>query len=123
MRAHTLGILVGLLAPLATACTDDAVSENLVYRRLVDSFDTETECRESTLNACYQNLTLCTNGRATLDLAMRPMKGTYLLQGSIARTETIDMSFDFDLESSSSPDLPGRHPWQLVEPLVYDCKP
>lgn len=59
----------------------------------------------------------------TLDLAMRPMRGTYSLQGSIARTDTIDMSFDFDLDSQSSPDLPGRHRWELVDALIYDCKP
>jgi hypothetical protein len=121
MRALPIALL--LLAPLATACTDDAVSDNLVYRRLVDTYDSEAHCRQSTLNACYQNLTLCTNGRATLDLAMRPIKGTYLLRGTIARTDTIDMSFDFDLETQSSPDLPGRHPWELVEPLQYDCAP
>ena len=38
-------------------------------------------------------------------------------------TETIDMSFDFDLATLSSPDLPGRHRWELVEPLTYDCGP
>jgi hypothetical protein len=27
----------------------------------------------------------------------------------------------FDLEKQVSPDLPGRHPWQLVEPLTVDC--
>jgi hypothetical protein len=120
---RTLIGLALLFAPLATACTDDAVSDNLVYRRLVDTYDSEQHCRESTLAPCYQNLTLCTNGRATLDLSMRPIKGTYLLVGSIARTDTIDMSFDFDLETQSSPDLPGRHRWELVEPLLYDCKP
>ncbi len=110
-----------LLAPLATACTDDTVGENTAYRRLQDAYDNEAHCLSSTVSACYQTLTLCTNGRASVDLAMRPMRGTYLLSGSIARTETIDMSFDFDLETQSSPDLPGRHPWGLVESLNYDC--
>ena len=105
------------------ACTDDTVGDNTAYRRLQDAYDTEAQCLSSTLDACYQTLTLCTNGRATLDLASRPMKGTYLLDGTIARTETIDMSFDFDLATLSSPDLPGRHRWELVEPLSYDCGP
>lgn len=120
---RTLTALVLLFAPLATACVDDTVGENTVYRRLVDAYDSEAQCVASTLDACYQNLTLCTNGRATVDLAMRPEKGTYLLDGSIARAELIDMSFDFDLDAKSSPDLPGRHPWELVQPLVYDCGP
>lgn len=120
---RTLTALVLLFAPLATACTDDAVGENLVYRRLLDSYNSEAQCLASTLNACYQNLTLCTNGRATLDLEMRPMKGRYLLEGSIARTELVHMSFEFDLDHLGSPDLPGRHPWELVEPLQYDCGP
>jgi hypothetical protein len=120
MRISTLALL---LAPFATACTDDTVGENTVYRRLVDTYETEAQCTASTLDACYQNLTLCTNGRATLDLYMRPAKGTYVLSGSIARAETIDMSFDFDLDTASSPDLPGRHAWELVEPLLFDCGP
>lgn len=120
---RTLTTLVLLLAPLATACTDDTVGENTVFRRLVDTYDSEAQCTASTLDACYQNLTLCANGRASLDLHMRPTKGTYILMGSIARTDTIDMSFDFDLEAMSSPDLPGRHRWELVEPLVFDCGP
>jgi len=118
---RTLTTLVLLFAPLATACTDDAVGENTAYRRLQDAFDSEAACLSSTVNACYQTLTLCTNGRATVDLSMRPMRGTYQLAGSIARTETIDMSFDFDLDTLSSPDLPGRNRWELVEPLTYDC--
>lgn len=120
---RTLTTLALLLSPLATACTDDVVGEDVVYRRLVDAYDSEAQCLSSTLDACYQNLTLCTNGRASVDLAMRPMRGTYLLEGSIARTETIDMSFDFDLDTLSSPDLPGRHRWEAVHPLVYDCGP
>lgn len=119
MRA--LPTLVLLFAPLATACTDDTIGENTAYRRLQDAYDSEAQCLSSTVNACYQTLTLCTNGRASIDLAMRPLRGTYLLEGSIARTETIDMSFDFDLETLSSPDLPGRHRWERVESLTYDC--
>jgi hypothetical protein len=119
MRALTT--LVLLFAPLATACTDDTVGENTAYRRLLDAYNSEADCLSSTVNACYQTLTLCTNGNATVDLSMRPMRGTYLLQGSIARTETIDMSFDFDLETLSSPDLPGRNRWAQVESLTYDC--
>lgn len=114
--------LVLLSASLATACTDDTVGENTAYRRLQDAYGSEAECLSSTVNACYQTLTLCTNGNATVDLSMRPMRGTYLLSGSIARTETVDMSFDFDLETQSSPDLPGRHPWEWVESLNYDCR-
>ncbi|MFN0248544.1 MAG: hypothetical protein ACKV2T_16750 [Kofleriaceae bacterium] len=120
---RTLTTLVLLFAPLATACTDDVVSEDVVFRRLVDTYDSEAHCRESTLAPCYQNLTLCTNGRATLDLASYPIKGTYLLLGTVARTETINMSFDFDLDAMSSPDLPGRHPWERVQPLLFDCGP
>ncbi len=119
MRALTT--LVLLFAPLATACTDDVVGGNTAYRRLQDAYTSESECLASTVNPCYQTLTLCTNGRATIDLSMRPMRGTYQLSGSIARTETIDMSFDFDLETQSSPDLPGRNPWQLADTLTYDC--
>jgi hypothetical protein len=121
MRALTTFVL--LFAPLATACTDDTVGDNTAYRRLQDAYSSEGECLSSTLTPCYQTLTLCTNGRATIDLHARPMRGTYLLQGSIARTETVDMSFDFDLETASSPDLPGRNRWELVEALTYDCAP
>jgi len=77
--------------------------------------------REGDFAICYQTLTLCANGQVTIDLVNRPQQGSYNVDGAIALAEFIDMEVVFDLQTRSSPQLPGRHPWQVVTPLLYDC--
>lgn len=118
MRALLLATLV------ATGCTSDTLDQDTAYRRLVDNFDSESQCVEQgDFNVCYQTLTLCTNGRVTMDLVNRPQDGSYNVDGSVALAEFVDMEVMFDLETRYSAQLPGRHPWQLVEPIAYDCGP
>lgn len=120
MRALLLVILATLAA---TGCTSDTLDQDTAYRRLVDAYDSESHCiTEGDFAVCYQTLTLCTNGRVTMDLVNRPQEGSYAVDGNIARAEFIDMEVVFDLEAQRSAQLPGRHPWQRVEPLVYDCE-
>ena len=118
MRALLLALVVA-----GTGCTDTTLSENTAYRRLLDAYDSESECLASTLDPCYQTLTLCASGRVSLDLERRPMSGEYRLHdGSVAVAQFLDMSLEFDLEARTSPDLPGRHPWLQVTSLTYDCE-
>jgi len=119
MRAFLLGLVV----TLAAGCTESSLGSDTAYRRLVDAYDTEWACLAGGLDACYQVITLCANGTATLDLESRPLRGTYLLDGALARAEMVEMRFDFDLETLSAPQLPGRHPWTLAASLTHDCAP
>ena len=113
-------LLLAVLA--ATGCTSDTVEENTAYRRLLDGFNSEEHClAEGNFTPCYQTLTLCTSGVATMDLVNYPKEGDYLIEGNVAVADFIDMQVIFDLNAKSSAQLPGRHPWQLVEPIVYDC--
>lgn len=114
-------ILASLLLVGAVGCTDTTLEGDTVYRRLVEGYDSETECANAGFNACYQVMTLCANGRATLVLDDGPaQRGTYEVNESVARATLLEMWFDFDLESQTSPQLPGRR-WEGVEPLHYDC--
>ncbi len=121
MRAILLAATV--VSVLGAGCADETLSEDIAYRRLLDQFDYEGQClNEGNFSVCYQTLTLCTNGGASLDLANRPQDGTYTLHDdSIAVARFIDMDLEFDVERRVSPDLPGRHRWEIVDPIQYDC--
>jgi hypothetical protein len=109
-----------VLAVAAIGCTDTTLDGDTQYRRLAEQWDSEGECLENSLAPCYQTLTLCANGATSLDLDARPLRGSYVLDGEIARGNVIEMRFEFDLDSQSAPQLPGRR-WELVEALTYDC--
>jgi hypothetical protein len=118
MRA-TLLLALGIAA---TGCTSETVDENTAYRRLVERFDSEAQClAEGDFTPCYQTLTLCTNGRVLMDLVNYPTTGEYLLDGDRAVAEFIDRRVVFDLATQTSEQLPGRHPWLVVNPIVYGC--
>lgn len=104
---------------------DDTLAEDTAYRRLIDAFDSEAQClAEGNLAPCYQTLTLCSNGHVRMDLEARPKDGEYnLADSSVAIARFIDMRVEFDLETLQSTQLPGRHPWEQVTAIVYDCEP
>lgn len=111
-----------VIAILAVGCASDAVEENLAYRRLVDGFSSYDQClAEGDFRACYQTLTLCTSGVARLDLENRPQDGKYVLSEATAVANFAKATVYFRLDTASSAQLPGSNPWELVEPLVYDC--
>ena len=119
MRAILLAVVV-----LGSGCTSETLSEDTAYRRLVDGFDSEAQCLAGgALAPCYQTLTLCASGRVTMDLVNRPQDGEYkLADSSIAVATFIDMRVEFDLDTQKSTQLPGRHPWEQTNPVVYDCE-
>jgi hypothetical protein len=119
MRALLLAVVV-----LGSGCMDDTLSEDTAYRRLVDNYQSEAQCLAGGLGACYQTLTLCTNGLVRMDLVSRPEDGEYkLADSSIAVAKFVDKRVEFDLETRTSAQLPGRHPWQQVDVIAYDCQP
>jgi len=119
MRALLLAVVV-----LGTGCVTDTLSEDTAYRRLVDNYESEAQCLSSGLGACYQTLTLCTNGLVRLDLVSRPEDGEYkLADSSVAVAQFVDRHVEFDLETKTSAQLPGRHAWSQVEVIAYDCQP
>ncbi len=117
--------LLLLATVLASGCMTDTLSEDTAYRRLVDGFDSEAQClAQGNLAPCYQTLTLCSSGLVRMDLEARRQDGEYnLADSSIAIARFSDMRVEFDLESRNSAQLPGRHPWELTSPLLYDCEP
>jgi len=131
MDGASLAALAGMRALLltvvaaVTACTDHTLPEDTAYRRLFDRFDSEAQCiAEGDFSVCYQTLTLCESGLVRLDLANWPKTGEYrLFDGRTAVAEFIDMQLEFDLETRTSVELPGRHPWEEVHPLLHDCAP
>lgn len=121
MRALASSLLLAALV-VVTGCTSDTLESDTAYRRLVDGFSSEAECVENgDFNVCYQTLTLCANGKVTMDLVNRPVDGSYAIDGDAAVASFTDMTVIWELEGHFSKQLPGRHPWVLVEPLVYDC--
>jgi len=103
-----------------TGCGNDTL-DNTTYRRLVDQFDTEDQClSEGDFAPCYQTLTFCADGRANANLEFR-QEGSYTLRESNAIAKLPAVTVVFDLETLSSAQLPGRHRWELVEPLSIDC--
>ena len=116
MRA--IGLVTFLVA--ASACGSD-VLDNTAYRRLVDNFDSYDQClAEGDFASCYQTLTFCADGRANANLEFR-QEGRYEVRQSNAIAQLPTVTVIFDLDTQSSAQLPGRHAWELVEPLYYDC--
>jgi len=112
--------LVTLLAATAMGCGSDAL-DNTAYRRLVDAFDTNDQClADGNFATCYQTLTFCADGRAHANLDVR-QDGSYQVQDNQAIANLPYVTVVFDLEKATSSQLPGRHPWELVQPLQYDC--
>jgi hypothetical protein len=101
-------------------CGKDTLDDT-TYRRLVDTFDSYDQClAEGDFAPCYQSLTFCADGRVNANLEFR-QEGSYRVidQQAIGRLPTV--TFEFDLEKLQSPELPGRHSWELVEPQQVDC--
>jgi hypothetical protein len=113
-------ILATLVAAAVTGCGADNL-ENTAYRRIVDAFDSYDQClAEGNFAPCYQTLTFCADGRANANLDYR-LEGPYLVRENEAIATLPTMTLHFDLETASSTQLPGRHQWELVAPLYYDC--
>lgn len=117
MRKLCLG---ALLAVTAGGCGSDTL-DNTAYRRLVDAFDTNEQClAQGDYATCYQTLTFCANGRAHANLDIR-QDGNYQVSDSEVIANLPYVTVVWDLEKATSSQLPGRNPWELVAPLVYDC--
>ena len=102
-------------------CGSDTLDDT-TYRRLPDRFDSYDQClAEGNFAACYQTLTFCADGRANANLDFRQEGRYHLYDDSHAIAELPYIHVVFDLQTASSKDLPGRHPWELVEPLSVDC--
>jgi len=116
MRRIALSVL------LIAGCSDSSLSGDTAYRRLVDGFDSYDQCiADKTLPSCYQTITLCDNGRVLMDLDNRPQDGRYELHDAIAMLQVAGSTIEFDVEKLTSPQLPGRHAWELVTPSFYGC--
>jgi hypothetical protein len=115
MRAICLALLFA-----AMGCGND-VLDDTTYRRLVDNFDTYDQClTEGDFAACYQTLTFCGDHRVNANLEFR-QEGSYEVRQNNAIAMLPTVTVIFDLETQSSSQLPGRHPWELVEPISIDC--
>ena len=113
-----------LLAVLVFAgCADDSVGPDTAYRRLIDSFDSFDQCiaEGSPSTPCYQTLTLCHNQLVLMDLDNHQQEGKFTLENEAAVAKFPTTTVIFDLQTASSTQLPGRHPWELVEPTFYGC--
>jgi hypothetical protein len=109
-----------LVTVLAAGCGAETIDDT-AYRRLSDSFDTYDQClAEGNFAPCYQTLTFCADGRVNANLEFR-QEGSYIVREAEAIARLPTMELHFDLEKASSSQLPGRHRWELVEPLYYDC--
>jgi hypothetical protein len=98
------------------------VLDNTAYRRLVDAYDTNDQClANGNFAQCYQTLTFCATGRANAVLDTR-QEGSYEVDANDAIAKLPTVTVVFDLEHATSTQLPGRHPWELVTPLYYDCQ-
>ena len=116
MRAALLVITV-----LAVGCADDSLS-NTAYRRLVDGYSSYDECvAHGNFTDCYQTLTFCADGSVSMTLAIEHEVGTYKVEDQTAVAKFLAKTVMFDLDTATSPQLPGQHPWELVEPVQYDC--
>lgn len=112
-----------LLVLVASACTDSTVDSDVTFRRLRDEFTSYDQClAEGDFTPCYQTLTLCPDARTRIDLVNSPQRGTYRIVDSQAVLEfTIMGTIHFDLDSASSPELPGVHDWERIEPISHGC--
>lgn len=115
-------IWFAFLILVSTGCGSDTL-DDVTYRRLVDQFDSFDQClSDGDFAPCYQTLTFCADGRANANLELR-QEGHYKVIDATAVAELPTVTVNFDLEKQMSPQLPGRHPWELVEPLSVDCGP
>lgn len=113
-------MLATLAAAAMTGCASDTLDDT-AYRRLVDTFESYDQClAEGNFAPCYQTLTFCADGRANANLDYR-LEGKYIVRENEAIATLPTMTLHFDLESASSTQLPGRHKWELVTPVYYDC--
>jgi hypothetical protein len=114
-------LIVSFLAVLAfTGCASDTL-DNTTYRRLVDQFDSYDQClSEGDFTSCYQTLTFCSDGRANANLEFR-QEGPYKVNDAQAVAQLQTATVIFDLETATSAQLPGRHRWELVDPVNVDC--
>jgi hypothetical protein len=116
---RSIFLVVPVLAAMA-GCGSDTL-DNTAYRRLVDTYDSYDQCTaEGNFAPCYQTLTFCADGKANANLDTR-LEGSYQVHESQAIAKLPTMTLYFDLEKQSSTQLPGRHPWEIVEPVYYDC--
>ena len=103
-----------------TGCGPD-VLDNTTYRRLVDQFDSYDQClSEGDFATCYQTLTFCADGRVNANLEFR-QEGDYRVRDDQAIADLPTVTVIFNLDTASSAQLPGRHRWEIVEPLSVDC--
>jgi hypothetical protein len=110
------------LVPFLVGCASDKL-DNTAYRRLVDAYDTNDQClAEGNFAPCYQTLTFCADGHVNANLDYRE-QGSYSVSDSEVTAKLPTITVVFDLTKATSSQLPGRHPWELVEPLYYDCEP
>ena len=111
-----------LLLLVLAGCTDPSLDEDRAYRRLVDRFDTYDQCiADQSLASCYQTFVLCTNGRVMMDLDNRPLDGSYVIEDNVVTAKISGDMIVFDLERRTSPQLPGRHAWELAHPSFTGC--
>lgn len=115
MRAALFAILC------LTGCGTDTLGDDTAYRRLVDGYESYDACAAAGFSACYQSLTLCSSGAVRMELDPERQQGKYTLDGEVAIAAFPRMTVRFDLDAQASTQLPGRHPWELVEPIIYDC--
>jgi hypothetical protein len=105
---------------VSTGCGSDTL-DDVTYRRLVDQFDSFDQClSEGDFAPCYQTLTFCADGTVNANLEFRQY-GHYKVVDDVAIARLLTLTVNFDLETQASSQLPGRHPWELVEPLQADC--
>lgn len=111
------------VAALAVGCADDSLPDT-AYRRLVDGYGSYDECvQHGQFADCYQTLTFCADGTVRMTLNVAHEEGTYQVQDSTAVATFLARTVMFDLASASSPQLPGQHPWEVIDPVQYDCAP
>ncbi len=103
-----------------TGCASDTL-DDVTYRRLVDQFDSYDQClSEGDFAPCYNTLTFCADGRVNANLEFR-QEGSYKVINEVAIARLPTVTVNFDLEKQTASQLPGRHPWELVDPLSVDC--
>jgi hypothetical protein len=56
-----------------------------------------------------------------MDLDNRPLDGTYDVDGDMVTARLEGDIVQFDLARKTSPQLPGRHPWELATPSFTGC--
>lgn len=105
---------------MVAGCASDTL-DNVTYRRLVDQFDSYDQCvAQGEFTPCYETLTFCADGRANANLEFR-QEGKYEVVENEAIAQLPRVTLHFDLDKRTSSELPGKHPWELVTPVYFDC--